>query len=335
MRFSVAAAAVLLAPAAHAQSTKLSDLAWLEGCWEINRPTSRTIEKWSAIANDQMVGESHSYAGGFEHEGEKLRLFGRGDTLIYEATPGGQARTEFRLQPGTTEYVFANPEHDFPQRIVYRRVGADSLIARIEGDRAGRRAPVTYRYRKAACPGSFEGPGNVIAAALQKKYDEMVAGETAYGGATNGWLADNAADGFSYLNWTTPGRNPSSTSREALARANESFRANPNRQPFTNRQFTATVERILLRSDDVAEVMISTRHTWNFVDTTGASVPRGTTRLQESRQRRLDRWERVGGQWRLKEAQVVNSEVLVDGRLSYRNGLTLPDSSRSRPPLPH
>src|SRR5688572_2112685 len=108
----------LVAHAGSAQSLKLSDLAWMEGCWEINRATSRTIEKWGAIANGQIAGESHTFAGGFERANERLRLITRGDTIIYEATPSGQARTEFRLQPFAGEYVFANPDHDFPQRIV-------------------------------------------------------------------------------------------------------------------------------------------------------------------------------------------------------------------------
>jgi hypothetical protein len=337
MKLPLALLAVcLVARSGSAQSLKLSDLAWMEGCWEINRATSRTIEKWGAIANGQIAGESHTFAGGFERANERLRLIARGDTIIYEATPSGQARTEFRLQPFAGEYVFANPDHDFPQRIVYKRVGTDSMIARIEGDRAGRRAPVTYPFRKATCPASFEAPGAVIEAALQKKYDDLVMRETGFGGATNGWLADNAGEGFSYLNWTTPGRNPSTTTREALARANESFKANPNRLGFTNRQFAARVERILLRSDDLAEVMVAIRHVWNFVDTTGTSVPRGTTRLRESLQRRLDRWERAGTDWRLREVQIINDETYVDGRLTFKNGRTVnPDSGRSPSPFRH
>ena len=64
----------------------------------------------------------------------------------------GPRRARFRTTTTTgNEITFANPEHDFPQLIVYRRVGADSLIARIEGDRAGRRQPVTFPYKKVPC----------------------------------------------------------------------------------------------------------------------------------------------------------------------------------------
>lgn len=49
--------------------------------------------------------------------------------------------------------VFENAEHDFPQRIGYRRVGGDSLVAWIEGTAGGKARRVEFPYRRAACPG--------------------------------------------------------------------------------------------------------------------------------------------------------------------------------------
>ena len=51
-----------------------------------------------------------------------------------------------------TAVVFENLAHDFPQRIIYRRRGADSLVARIEGTRGGQMRGRDFPYRKAACP---------------------------------------------------------------------------------------------------------------------------------------------------------------------------------------
>ena len=48
--------------------------------------------------------------------------------------------------------TFENLAHDFPQRVMYRRVGGDSLVARVEGTRAGRTRGVDFAYRRAACP---------------------------------------------------------------------------------------------------------------------------------------------------------------------------------------
>jgi hypothetical protein len=50
--------------------------------------------------------------------------------------------------------AFANPEHDFPQRILYRRVGADSLIARIEGKQGDKVRGIDFPMTRVACAGS-------------------------------------------------------------------------------------------------------------------------------------------------------------------------------------
>jgi len=44
--------------------------------------------------------------------------------------------------------VFENLRHDFPQRIIYRRVSEDSLIARIEGMINGAKRSIDFPYRK-------------------------------------------------------------------------------------------------------------------------------------------------------------------------------------------
>jgi hypothetical protein len=83
---------------------------------------------------------------------EFVRIFPVGDTLVYEAQPARQQKTEFRaVPPFGPELVFANPAHDFPQRVVYRRSG-DSLMARIEGMRGGLFRVITFPYLRVPCP---------------------------------------------------------------------------------------------------------------------------------------------------------------------------------------
>jgi catechol 2,3-dioxygenase-like lactoylglutathione lyase family enzyme len=146
---------LLAAPPLAAQRSRLEDVRWLEGCWQMTRGASLTMERWSAVAQGSMTGESRTRRDGVERESEKLRLFMSGDTLVYEATPSRQAMTRFgSLNTTGAEITFANPAHDFPQRIVYRRVSADSIVARIEGDRDGRRGPVAFAYARILCPAS-------------------------------------------------------------------------------------------------------------------------------------------------------------------------------------
>jgi hypothetical protein len=57
-----------------------------------------------------------------------------------------------RLSPALdTLVLFENAAHDFPQRIGYRRLGNDSLVAWIEGTRQGRTRRVEFPYGRVAC----------------------------------------------------------------------------------------------------------------------------------------------------------------------------------------
>lgn len=77
----------------------------------------------------------------------------RGDTVAYHAFPVGQAPAIFPVESlSDSSVVFANAAHDFPQRISYRRVGADSLVARIEGPGEGGVRGFDYHMARAACP---------------------------------------------------------------------------------------------------------------------------------------------------------------------------------------
>ncbi len=127
-----------IAPLA-AQSSAIDRAAWLSGCWEMRTPTRLTIEMWMAPAGGMMLGASRTTIGDRVREFEQLQLVAHGDTLVYTATPSGQARSSFRsvVPVASDELVVENPAHDFPQRIRYRRIGADSMVARVEGREQG------------------------------------------------------------------------------------------------------------------------------------------------------------------------------------------------------
>jgi len=108
--------------------------AWLAGCWEARATNRVIVEMWMPPMGDLMIGGSRTVVGAATREFEHIRIRARGDTLVYTAVPSGQAETDFRSTHASTDsLVFENPAHDFPQRIVYRRAGADSVVARVEG----------------------------------------------------------------------------------------------------------------------------------------------------------------------------------------------------------
>ena len=127
--------------------------AWLAGCWVRERGTRRIDDLWMAPRAGIMLGVSRTVRSDTLVEYEHLAIERRGGTLVYRATPSGQAPAEFTATAvGVDEVVFENPAHDFPQRIIYRARGTDSLVARIEGPVEGGSRAAEFPYRRAACP---------------------------------------------------------------------------------------------------------------------------------------------------------------------------------------
>jgi len=115
----------------------LERLVWMAGHWIGRDGTTVQEEFWTAPAGGLMVGLHRDVFGPSRAFFEYLRLEGRDDTVVYQASPGGGPTTPFELvELHEARAVFANPEHGHPQRIIYWRDG-DVLHARIEGLQRG------------------------------------------------------------------------------------------------------------------------------------------------------------------------------------------------------
>ena len=82
-----------------------------------------------------MIGMGRTIKGGKAVDWEFMRIEQRGKDLYYLAKPKeNAAETPFKLiRSSASEAVFENPEHDFPQRVIYRLAKSGNLEARIEG----------------------------------------------------------------------------------------------------------------------------------------------------------------------------------------------------------
>jgi hypothetical protein len=125
-------------------------LAWLAGRWVSESDTSTVEEMWLAPAGGSMVGVNRTVSDGATVAFEFLRIARHGETVVYLASPGGRyPPTSFELiEIDTRRAVFANPDHDFPQRITYVRDG-DRLTATIAGRDHGREQTISWEYRLA------------------------------------------------------------------------------------------------------------------------------------------------------------------------------------------
>ena len=148
----IAAALALSVSTASAQSRPTRALAWLSGCWQRTAGSTVMEEQWQSPRGGMLLGMSRVVRGDSVLAYETVRIYEAGDTLVYAARPSRQEPAEFRaLEPSGDEIVFVNAAHDFPQRIRYRRIGADSMHARIEGTLNGRERAVDFPYRRVVC----------------------------------------------------------------------------------------------------------------------------------------------------------------------------------------
>jgi hypothetical protein len=132
---SIALAALGLEPlaaAAEGRRPGVADLDWMAGSWASKESGKLSEEHWTGPAGGMMLGV-HRDLEGTKAAFEFLRIEESGGKVTYLASPQGRPATPFELVESSKERaVFANPEHDFPQRILYWREG-DSLCAAVEG----------------------------------------------------------------------------------------------------------------------------------------------------------------------------------------------------------
>ncbi len=150
---SVVALICLCFAAGHAQERKsMNDLSWLAGCWE-NKSSKRVREEyWTKAAGGSMFGMGRAISDGRTTEFEFMRIHEERGDVLYTSKPSGQPEASFKLvRTSEHEAVFENPQHDFPQRIIYRKQSDGSLLARIEGERNGKQSGVDFPFARLKC----------------------------------------------------------------------------------------------------------------------------------------------------------------------------------------
>ena len=125
---------------------------WLAGCWQGGEDELRSAEHWMAPDGGTMIGMSRTVRGDRTVAYELVRIVETdSDGLAYIASPSGQSTTRFDLVAFDDDrLVFENLAHDFLQRIVYRRLDAERIVARIE-DESGERV-IDFPMWRDDCP---------------------------------------------------------------------------------------------------------------------------------------------------------------------------------------
>lgn len=128
-----------LSPATKAQDTALPQ--WMAGAWLMKTSETGWYEEyWTAPRGGLMLGAAREGDGKTLKFWEQMQIRKQEDgSLSFFAQPLGKPPSEFPMvEAGDNAITFANPDHDYPQRIRYWRDGTKfhAEIALIDGSNA-------------------------------------------------------------------------------------------------------------------------------------------------------------------------------------------------------
>ena len=116
---------------------QLGRLGFMVGCWASADGANQEI--WSMPRGGLMFGYATTMQGGKLAFFEQSRIDIRNARAAYTASPDGQRPVVFTEPAAATPdvVVFENAEHDYPQRITYRKTksGLAATISRLDGSR--------------------------------------------------------------------------------------------------------------------------------------------------------------------------------------------------------
>jgi hypothetical protein len=130
MRSLLLAAALLATPASAAD---FRDVSFMSGCWKTAPEVSPEYrECYTAPKAGMMQGSSQMIKDGKTTSFEFSLVIEGAGKILYRPFLNGKQAVDFTLvKLSSSEAVFENLAHDFPQRIVYRKADG-KLTARIE-----------------------------------------------------------------------------------------------------------------------------------------------------------------------------------------------------------
>jgi hypothetical protein len=162
MRLIILITALLCTAPAFAD--ELEAFTWMRGCWRTEAPREAEsgatyTEVWIAPPGPAMFGYAYNEGEGAFRGWEQMRIERADGGAYFVAMPNGDAPVRFRWDGlaragdhGSHVATFENPQHDYPQRVRYERLG-NNLTATISTIDGGN--PMMFAYRRIRCPANL------------------------------------------------------------------------------------------------------------------------------------------------------------------------------------
>jgi len=133
-------------------ATTFKRLYALEGTWKMITKRGAVCEEWKKINADHLQNRGYRVTGNDTVINERVALTNTENGIFYTSTvedQNNQQPVAFKLSSakGNT-FVFENPDHDYPKRIVYQLISADSLYAYIDDGSDDPKKRQNFRYKK-------------------------------------------------------------------------------------------------------------------------------------------------------------------------------------------
>ncbi len=140
-------------PTSDKKFEELEKMNWLVGQWENKMPEGILTETWTKKNDSTFSGTTYFIINKNDTvHSETIILTQLKDELIYSPTVKGQnddKSVDFILTSNVeNSFVFENPKHDYPKKIVYKKVNENSLVATISGIEQGKQTTERYPMKK-------------------------------------------------------------------------------------------------------------------------------------------------------------------------------------------
>jgi hypothetical protein len=131
----------------------IQKVGWILGSWYMDTPDGVISEEWSKADDSTYTGFGMMQSPkGDTLFSEHLKVSDRNGVLWYIPRVSNQNDGKEVLFKETAasadSIVFENPEHDFPQRIVYHKTSDSTIHAYIEGVQEGKNRKEEFNYIK-------------------------------------------------------------------------------------------------------------------------------------------------------------------------------------------
>lgn len=136
MKRIILSACLVMLSFAFADDGAFRQLHMLKGSWRMKTKNGSVAEDWKLVNTNHLQSKAYSTKAKDTAVYENVALENKADGIFYTVTSTNQNDQKpiaFKLtSAANSKFVFENPKHDFPKRIVYELINKDSLHAFVD-----------------------------------------------------------------------------------------------------------------------------------------------------------------------------------------------------------